>query len=132
MRLPGTETNPRINLWEAVPTSLRVFLATALLSSGCIPWKPWSPWDSQHPQSDLCRLVDYKGGVKAMECHSKDFSLEITTYSSGTKGVVIEAASNNSRLRGAVDRLDNGTWYSEQRLRWNGKDLFDSQDIRQP
>lgn len=127
MKLLGIETNPGNNLWEIIPGSLRVFLATALLSSGCIPWEPWSPWDSQHPRSDLCRFVDYNGGVKAMECRGESFSLGVTTYSSGTKGVTVDAASGNNRLRNSASRTDDGTWYSEQRLRWNGKDIFGSQ-----
>lgn len=126
------ETNPVNNLLEAVPASLRVFLATALLSSGCIPWEPWSPWDSQHPRSNLCRFVDYNGGVKAMECRGATFSLGVTTYSSGTKGTTVDAATGESHWRGGLGRRDDGTWYSEQHLRWNGKDIFDSQDAHQP
>lgn len=125
MKLLGIETNPGINFWEAIPASLRIFLATALLSSGCIPWEPWSPWDSQHPRSDLCRFVDYQGGVKSMECRGESFSLGVTTYSSGTKGVTVDTASGNSRLKSSIGRADDGTWYSEKRLRWNGKDVFD-------
>lgn len=126
------ETSSRINFGEMVPASLRVFLATALLSSGCIPWKPWSPWDSQHPRNDLCRFVDYQGGVKAMECQGESFYLEVWTYSSGTKEVRIDSAVKNSGLRGKVGRLNDGTLYSEQYLSLNGEKVVDSQWLRRP
>jgi hypothetical protein len=103
------------------------------MTAACVPWEPWSPWDSSHPRSDICRFVDYQAGVKAMECRKRPFALEVVTYSSRTHEVRIDArAAGINRFDGKFGRLDDGTWYSDYRLRWNGEDIFTSQQISQP